>query len=243
MTRVLTVSILIALAAAMSLGALHGDVVPAAKAFVPTGTPTFSDPLVFTNRYFPFQPGGGTGDPVFDNWPVRTVDAQDLTAILASWRLSVDGMIDAPGTYSFGELGSLPRQDQVTDFHCVEGWSVHDVPWNGVRLATVLELAEVRSAATHVTFHTIGGKYNESLPLAVALEDRTLLAYGVAGSTIPLDNGFPLRLVVPRLLGYKNAKYVDRIELTDRPVEGFWVAAGYDYDGEVPAQRLRPGKY
>ena len=58
-----------------------------------------------------------------------------------------------------------------------------------------------------------------------------------------LGDELNMRLVVPRLLGYKNAKYVERIELTDHPVEGFWVAAGYPYDGEVPASRLRPGKY
>lgn len=118
-----------------------------------------------------------------------------------------------------------------------------DVPWNGVHLSSLLGLVGARPAATHVTFHTVGGQYNESLPLDVALEPRTLLAYGAGGNTLPLEHGFPLRAVIPRLLGYKNAKYVHRIELTDRPVEGFWVQAGYPYDGLVPASRLRPGKY
>jgi DMSO/TMAO reductase YedYZ molybdopterin-dependent catalytic subunit len=192
---------------------------------------------------FPFQPGPGTGHKVFANWPIRTVDPQELTRILASWKLTVDGMVESPHVYSFAELGALPRQDQVTDFHCVEGWSVFDVPWNGVHLSKIFDEVKVKAEAKYVTFHTIGGKYNESLPLVVALEPRTLLAYGIAGSTIPLQNGFPLRLVVPRLLAYKSAKYVDRLELTDKPVEGFWVAAGYDYNAEVPKERLRPGKY
>ncbi len=64
-----------------------------------------------------------------------------------------------------------------------------------------------------------------------------------AGHTLPLKHGFPLRIVIPRLLAYKNAKYVERIELTDKPLSGFWVAAGYSYDGEVPEGRLRPGRY
>ena len=89
----------------------------------------------------------------------------------------------------------------------------------------------------------VGGVYNESLPISIALEPKTMLAYGVAGDTLPLAHGFPLRVVIARLLGYKNAKYVDRIELTDAPVNGFWVNAGYPYDGEVPEQRLREGKY
>lgn len=173
----------------------------------------------------------------------RTVDRQDLESILAGWRLTVDGLVTAPRSLSFADLFCLPRQDQVTDFHCVEGWSIYDVPWNGLHLSGLFDLVGVRRGATHVTFHTVGGIYNESLPLDVALEPRTLLAYGAGGSTLPLAHGFPLRIVIPRLLGYKSAKYVHRIELTDRAVEGFWVKAGYPYEGLVPGDRLRPGKY
>ncbi len=192
---------------------------------------------------YPFAPGAGGGG-IFDGWGERTVDPQDLAAILASWRLRVDGLVEQPRSLGFAELvADLPRQDQLTDFHCVEGWSVYDVPWTGVRLSDLLATVKPLASASHVTFHTIGGKYNESLPLAVAREPRSLLGYGVAGATLPLPHGFPLRVVVPRLLGYKNAKYVERLELSDRPSHGFWVAAGYPYDGEVPPSRLREGKY
>ncbi|MFH1436212.1 MAG: molybdopterin-dependent oxidoreductase [Pseudomonadota bacterium] len=192
---------------------------------------------------FPFEPGD-RNDEIFSSWNVRTVDPQDLEAILAGWRLKVDGMVENPIELTFaGLVGGIGRQDQVTDFHCVEGWSVYDVPWNGVHMSQLFSRARPASGATHVTFHTIDGRYNESLPLEVALEPRTMLAYGIAGDTLPLPHGFPLRVVVPRLLGYKNAKYVERLELTDHAVNGFWVAAGYPYDGEVPESRLRPGKY
>lgn len=192
---------------------------------------------------FPFAPGDGA-DGVFKGWGERTVDPQDLTAILASWRLTVDGMVETPRSWSFAELISgLPRQSQLTDFHCVEGWSVYDVPWAGVRISELLAAVKPLAKATHLSFHTVGSKYNESLPLAVALEPRALLGYGIAGATLPLPHGFPLRVVVPRLLGYKNAKYVERIELTDHAISGYWVAAGYPYDGEVPKARLREGKY
>jgi len=189
-----------------------------------------------------FQPGS-EDHSVYRGWGERTVDRQDLESILGSWQLTLDGMVEEPRRFTFADLLSLQRQEQVTDFHCVEGWSIQDVPWNGVHLNTLLPLARPRGGATHITFHTIHGAYNESLPLPVALEPRTLLAYGIAGSTLPLKHGFPLRLVVPRLLAYKSAKYVERLELTDHPVEGYWVARGYDYDAEVPASRLRPGKY
>ncbi len=67
--------------------------------------------------------------------------------------------------------------------------------------------------------------------------------HGVAGSTLPLDHGFPLRVVVPRLLGYKNAKYMERLELADKPLIGYWVAAGYDLAGLVQKNRLRKSHY
>jgi DMSO/TMAO reductase YedYZ molybdopterin-dependent catalytic subunit len=190
---------------------------------------------------FPFQPAPADG-PVYDDWKENTVDPQSLSDILAGWRLKVDGMVAKPLDLDFADLIALVRQDQVTDFHCVEGWSVEDVPWNGVALSGVLDLAVPAEAATHLTFHSIGGKYAESLPMDVAREPHTLLGYGVGDSTLPLEHGFPLRLVVPRLLGYKNAKYLERIEVTDHAVTGFWEAYGYSYDGEVPAARLRPGK-
>jgi hypothetical protein len=191
---------------------------------------------------FPFEPGG-SGGGVLDGWGERTVDPQDLRRLLADWRLTVDGMVETPRTFTWDELIALERRDQRTDFHCVEGWSVLDVPWNGVHLSALFDLVRPRTAATHVAFHTVDERYNESLPVGVALEPRTLLAYGIDGRTLPLPHGFPVRIVVPRLLGYKNPKYVRRIELTDVPLLGYWVRAGYPYDGEVPAGRLRPGRY
>lgn len=188
---------------------------------------------------FAFAPGAGTED-VFTTWGERTVDEQST---LLDWKLTIDGLVETPREFTFRELICLPRQDQTTDFHCVEGWSVYDVPWNGVRLAHLLSLAKPLSTATHVAFRSTGGKYSESLPMAVALEEKTMLGYGVAGSSLPLAHGFPARVVVPRLLGYKNAKYVSRIELVNYEVPGFWTQWGYPYDGEVPPARLRPGKY
>jgi DMSO/TMAO reductase YedYZ molybdopterin-dependent catalytic subunit len=191
---------------------------------------------------FSFQPGAGRGG-IFTEWPVRTVDEQDLVPILARWRLEVSGLVEKLRSYTFAEILALPRTDQAKDFHCVEGWSVEDVPWNGVTLSDILRRSRPTKKATHVNIRTVGNQYNDSLPLSVAMEPRSMLAYGVAGSTLPLDRGFPLRVVVPRLLGYKNAKYVERLELADKPLIGYWVAAGYELDGDVQQDRLRKGHY
>lgn len=191
---------------------------------------------------YPFEPRDISSD-LAEKWPIRTVDGHDLTEILSSWRLVVDGMVGFPLTLTFNELLSLGRLDQIVDFHCVEGWSVYDVPWNGFHIQQLVERVSPIAGATHITFHTIGDAYNESLPIQVALEPKTMLAFGIDCNTIPYSRGFPLRLVVPRLLAYKSAKYVTRLEFTDAPIDGYWVQRGYPYDAEVPINRLRAGKY
>ena len=198
--------------------------------------------LYAPNGAFPFNPGAG-GNKVFKTWWERTVDPQDIKKILAGWSLRVDGLVDQPRTFTFAELVAFERHSMIKDFHCVEGWSIYDIPWDGVRLSTLLAAVQPKSTATHVSFHTIDSKYNESVPLAVAGEPSSMLGYGVGGNTLPLKHGFPLRVVIPRLLGYKNAKFVDRVELTNKELHGYWVAAGYPYKGEVSTHRLRKGKY
>jgi hypothetical protein len=187
---------------------------------------------------FDFQPG----ECDIDSWSQRTVDPQRLDNILANWQLTVDGLVDNELSLTFDQMVDLPSHDPVVDFHCVEGWSVYDVPWNGVHFRELFNQAGVQASATHVNFHSLGGEYNESLPLDVALETNTIFAYGVGGSSLSIKHGFPARVVIPRLFGYKSAKFVERIELSDHPIDGFWVDRGYSYEGEVPSSRLREGK-
>jgi DMSO/TMAO reductase YedYZ molybdopterin-dependent catalytic subunit len=195
-----------------------------------------------SEQRYTFYPGD-TDSSLFDRWPVRTVDAQQLTEILEQWRLIVDGLVEEPLTFSFSDLLELTASEQVTDFHCVEGWSVYDVPWNGVRFSEIFERVRPLPEATHLTFYSVGDVYLESIPIAIAKEPKTMLAYGIGGMTLPLRHGFPLRLVIPRLLAYKNAKYIYRVELSDKAVDGYWVKLGYPYDAIVPEGRLRQGKY
>ena len=189
-----------------------------------------------------FVPGDGQHH-VYDDFTVYTVDPQNLEQILDTWTLKVDGLVENPIELSFVELLELPRQDQVTDFHCVVGWSVYDVPWNGIHLSTLFDIVKPLESATYVTFHTLGDVYNESLTFEEAVEPKTMLGYGIACATLPLAHGFPARLVIPSKLGYKNAKYVYRIELDDKFVPGYWEQQGYPADGNVSPDRLRPGKY
>ena len=180
---------------------------------------------------------------IYDQWWGNTVDPQDVTQILASWKLKISGLVENPVTLSFAELLQLPRQDQTTDFHCVEGWSVLDVPWNGVHMDPIIDLVRPKADATHLTFRCVSDVYTESLPLAIARETRSMLAYGIGGKSLPLKHGFPLRMIVPRFYGYKNTKWVKEIEFTNEAIVGYWERHGYSDDAPVKAARLRPGKY
>lgn len=191
---------------------------------------------------FAFSPSPEEGT-LYDTWWGNTVDKQDLSQILAAWELKVDGLVENPISLSFSELLALPRQDQTTDFHCVEGWSVLDVPWNGVHIDRLIERVRPTNDATHLTIRCVGDVYTESLPLAVAREHFSLLAYGIDGKTMPLTHGFPLRVVVPRLYGYKNAKWVKQLEFTNASIDGYWEQRGYPTDAPVKAAILRAGKY
>ncbi|MBN2525120.1 MAG: molybdopterin-dependent oxidoreductase [Deltaproteobacteria bacterium] len=190
---------------------------------------------------YPFSPG--EGHSLLDQFVVFTVDEQNLADILKNWSLQIDGLVETPVTLTFAQLREMTVTRQVTDFHCVTGWSVHDIPWVGVSLADLLDLVSPKDSATHITFHCQGDIYTESTPIDEALQPKTIMAYGVGDSTLPLDHGFPLRLIIPRKLGYKNAKYIYRIELTDAPHLGYWEQLGYPYDADVPDSRLRKGKY
>lgn len=172
-------------------------------------------------------------ESVFGAFPVRSVERQPPTAPPREWVVRVEGLVARPLTVDHATWLGLERVAQTADFHCVEGWSVDDVRWGGVRPTALLERAGVLPQATHVTFHAAGGVYRSSLPLELVRDPQTLLADRLGDEPLPPAHGGPVRLVVPRQLGYKSVKWVERIEVTDRPVEGYWEQRGYPYDAPV----------
>ncbi len=131
----------------------------------------------------------------------------------AAWRLDVDGLVANPGSLSLADLKGLPSSTQITHQACEEGWSFI-AEWTGVPLAIVLERVGIRPEAKYVFFFTIDG-WHDSIDMDDALHPQTLLAYGMNGPEMPIDHGAPLRLKVPRQLGYKNLKYLSKITVTD----------------------------
>ena len=130
-----------------------------------------------------------------------------------AWRLSIDGLVARPMSYSLADLKAMPVSGQITLHACEEGWSAI-AEWTGVRLATLLNLAGIRDAARYVAFFPFDTNW-DSLDIYEALHPQTLLAYGMNGAELPMEHGAPLRLRVPRQLGYKSVKYLSRIYVTD----------------------------
>ena len=161
----------------------------------------------------------------------------------ADWRLEVSGLVDRPLSLSLGDLRAMPSRTQITRHDCVEGWSCI-AKWTGVPLAHVLDMAGARSDARFVVFRCLDTierglageiKYYESIDMVDARHAQTILAYGMNGEDLPVANGAPLRLRVERQLGYKMAKYVHAIELTDDLAGfgegggGYWEDRGYEW--------------
>jgi DMSO/TMAO reductase YedYZ molybdopterin-dependent catalytic subunit len=132
----------------------------------------------------------------------------------ADWRLSVDGMVAHPLSLSLADLRGLPVRSHITEVACEEGWS-YIAEWIGAPLFEVLHQAGILPQARYVVYTSIDRGWWDSLDMADALHPQTLLTYGMNGGDLPVPFGGPLRMRVPRQLGYKNIKYIVRLTATD----------------------------
>lgn len=168
------------------------------------------------------------------SWRYNTVEHPVPPFDLHSYRLTIDGLVERPLTLTYDELRGLPAIMQVSDFHCVEGWGVDDVRWDGVRLQSLIDLVKPTANAGFVTFHSLGAIYRDSLSMPQALLPDALIAYDMDGSPLEPDHGLPLRLVMPQMFGYKGPKWVTRIEFRDRQDIGYWEQRGWRVDAWIP---------
>jgi DMSO/TMAO reductase YedYZ molybdopterin-dependent catalytic subunit len=130
------------------------------------------------------------------------------------WRLSVDGMVARPGSFSLSDLKSLPMRSQITEVTCEEGWS-YIAEWIGTPLHEVLNEVGTLPQARYVAYFSIDKYWWDSIDLADAFHPQTLLTWGMNDGDLPVGFGGPLRMRVPRQLGYKSVKYITRLTVTD----------------------------
>jgi len=165
----------------------------------------------------------------------RLIDTQ-----FQGWQLRVHGLVQRSLSLSLSDLRGLAARTQITMHSCDEGWNAIG-QWSGVPLGLVLSMAGLLPTARYVVFHCLdkkeenGQNYYESVDLFDAYHPQTILAYGMNGKPLPVEYGAPLRLRVETQIGYKNAKYIDRIEVVDR-LTGFGRGKGgwwEDFDNAV----------
>jgi len=144
----------------------------------------------------------------------------------AKWDFRVIGLVEEPIRLSYEQFRALPQSKQVSDFHCVTTWSRLDNAWQGVRVADLMKLVKLKPEARYVIIHCDGG-YTTNLALSDFLGDDVTLALRHDGRDLEPDHGFPLRLVVPKLYGWKSAKWVRTIEFSAEDRRGFWEVRGY----------------
>jgi DMSO/TMAO reductase YedYZ molybdopterin-dependent catalytic subunit len=161
----------------------------------------------------------------------------------AGWKLRVDGLVMRPLDLSLDQIKAIKLRSQITRHDCVEGWSAIG-KWTGAPLGAVLSLAGLKPNARYIVFHCADAMsdqpdgtdfYYESIDLIDAFHPQTILAYAMNDQPLDVGHGAPIRLRVERQLGYKHAKYVMRIEVTDTLAHlgmgkgGYWEDLGYEW--------------
>ena len=142
------------------------------------------------------------------------------------WDFGVEGLVENPIKLTYDEFQALDKAVDVSDFHCVTGWSRFDNKWEGVRFSDITMLVKPKKNARFVTIECDGG-YTTSMPLDEMMESGVLFAYNFDGKPLEPVHGGPLRLVVPKKYAYKSAKWIRKVVFTEEQELGFWEQRGY----------------
>ncbi len=180
----------------------------------------------------PVMRSNGTRDPATPSYQAHRATG------FSTWRIPVEGLVQRPMIFSVAHLRSLPVREQITRHDCVEGWSAI-AKWTGTPLKTLLDVTGLRDGARYIVFQCAdffgSNRYYETIDLIDAFHPQTILAWGLNDRPLPVENGAPVRLRVERHLGYKHAKYVERVQVIDSLQRvglgkgGFW-EDHHDYD-------------
>ncbi len=144
----------------------------------------------------------------------------------AKWDFRIFGHVEEELRFTYDEFRSLPQSSQVADFHCVTTWSRLDNRWEGVMISDLMKRVRLKPEARFVVAHCDAG-YTTNLPLEEFLDADVMLAHRHDGQDLAPDHGWPVRLIVPKLYGWKSAKWMRALEFVDSDCRGFWEVRGY----------------
>lgn len=143
------------------------------------------------------------------------------------WTLRVEGLVEKPGEYTLQQIASLPKRVMNTRHCCVEGWSI--IPkWGGTPLKDFLKTVGANPQAKYI-YVECGDEYFTSYDMPSCLHPQTLLCYEAYNKPLSLEHGAPMRIVMPTKLGYKSAKWITKLVVTNEKPGGYWEDQGYDW--------------
>ncbi len=166
-------------------------------------------------------------------WRIYTISGSMPEFDASSWRLEIDGLVRNPQSLSYADLQALPRAHQTSTFHCVTGWTVHNVRWSGVRFSHLFDLVEPLPTAKAVRFVSLEVPYDDSLTLEQLRLHDAMVGLEMDGTPLSRPHGSPARVVLPEMYGYKGVKWLTRMEFLDHQPTGYWENLGYDQDAWV----------
>ena len=206
------------LAAAATLARRYGLIPPDGGGFYGPGeTLTYASHRILAGDSLAREfPRSMISKPPFANeFPPLNADFKRFQAGgFADWRLAVDGMVARPASLSLSDLKQFPVRSQITEVACEEGWS-YIAEWIGTPLLNILKASGLLAGARYVAYFSIDRDTWESIDIHEALHPQTLVTYGMNDADLPVSFGGPLRLRLPRQLGYKSVKFINRVTATN----------------------------
>jgi DMSO/TMAO reductase YedYZ molybdopterin-dependent catalytic subunit len=170
------------------------------------------------------------GQRLVKDWPVLDLGIQPEVT-LQDFRLTLDGAVARPVILDWAGLMALPQAEMVADMHCVTQWSNYDNQWRGVAASVILDLVEPLPGCRHVIFHSYDN-YTTNVRLEQFAAPDVMLVHHWNGKPITRQHGGPLRGMIPRYYLWKSAKWLKRIEFTERDDPGFWETRGYNNNAD-----------
>jgi len=172
------------------------------------------------------------GQYYIPNFVIYAILGYPRSLDVSSWKLEVAGLVDNSLSLSLKDLYELGIEAIKIDFHCVTGWSVRGVEFAGPSFTKIAELARLHETAEWVYVESLDG-YTAVVPLEEVLKPGVLVALEMNGKPLEPEHGYPARLLIPHLYGWKSVKWIRRIVFTDKYTDGYWEALGYHPRGRV----------
>ncbi|WP_440951775.1 molybdopterin-dependent oxidoreductase [Methanococcoides sp. FTZ1] len=184
------------------------------------------------------SPSNETETLEYDGVKLTPIDEQQSYSIKGTqhldpddYRLEITGLVNKTIVLTYDDILAYPSVSKAVTLICGEGWR-YDAKWTGVKMETLLNEAGLQETAKTVIFYSEDG-YSTALELDYLLDNNIIAAYKINDITLPPEKGFPLQLVAEGKYGYKWAKWIVKIEVTDEDYQGYWESKGYSNNADV----------